>query len=107
MKAVDTDGEKNLVDAALCNLSQAAYICCFRHLQQNIEIHLHDKQFPVAAVKEYAHDIFGWSKTNGVYHECLVDCSDISSFDNTLESLKERWDALEAAAFSPSFMNGY
>ena len=59
MKAVGTDGEKNLVDAALCNFSQAAYIHCFRHLQQNVEMHLHDKQFPVTAVKAYAHDIFG------------------------------------------------
>ena len=100
VKAVGTDGEKNLVDAALRNFSQGAHIRCFRHLQQNIEMHLHDKQFPVATIKEHAHDIFGWSETNGVYHEGLVDCSDISSFDDTLESLKERWDALEAAAFS-------
>ena len=100
VKAVGTDGEKNLVDAALRNFSQAAHIRCFRHLQQNIEMHLYDKQFPVATIKEYAHDMFGWSETNGVYHEGLVDCSDISSFDDTLESLKERWDALEAAAFS-------
>ena len=33
VKAVGTDGEKNLVDAVLHNFHQAAHIRCFRHLQ--------------------------------------------------------------------------
>jgi len=36
------------------------------------------------------HDIFSWIETHGVYHEGLVDCSDINLFDATLASLKER-----------------
>ena len=44
VKAVGTDGEKNLADAALLNSFQAAHVRCFRHLQQNIEMHLCDKQ---------------------------------------------------------------
>ena len=80
VKVVGTDGEKNLADAALHNFSQAAHVCCFRHLQQNIEMHLRDEQFPADRdeqfpadiVKEYTHDIFGWSEINGVYHEGLM-----------------------------------
>ena len=97
VKVVGTDREQNLVDAALHNFSQAVHVRCFRHLQQNIEMHLRNEQFPVDAVKEYTHDIF---ETNGVYHEGLVDYSDIDSFDATLDSLKERLDSLEKAAFS-------
>ena len=52
-------------------------------------MHLRNEQFPVDVVKEYTHDIFGWCETNG-----------IDSFDATLDSLKERWDSLEKAAFS-------
>jgi len=39
-KAISTDGEKTLVDATLRNFPQAAYFCCFRYLQQNVERHL-------------------------------------------------------------------
>ena len=40
VNAIVTDGEKTLVDAALRNFPQAAHVCCFRHLQQNVEMHL-------------------------------------------------------------------
>ena len=36
VKAIDTDGEKTLVDAALHNFPQAAYVRCFRHLRGKI-----------------------------------------------------------------------
>ena len=35
-----------------------------------------------------------------MYHEGLVDCSDITAFDGALQVLKERWDQLESNAFN-------
>ena len=55
VKAVGTDGEKNLVDAVLDNFHQAAHIRCFIHLQQNVELHLHEQKFPTSTIKEYVH----------------------------------------------------
>ena len=46
VKAVGTDGEKNLADAVLNNFHQAAHLRCFRHLQQNVEMHLQEHHFP-------------------------------------------------------------
>ena len=96
VKAVGTDGEKNLVDT----FHQAAHIRCFRHLQQNVDMHLREQQFPTSMIKEYIHDIFGWSETSGTYHEGLVDCCDSIVFDASLTSLKETWDEMEIEAFS-------
>lgn len=100
VKAVGTDGEKNLVDAVLDTFHQAAHIQCFNHLQQNVEMHLREEQFPNSTIKEYIHNIFGWSETSGTYHEGLVDCCDSIVFDASLTSLKERWDEIEIEAFS-------
>ena len=97
VKAIGTDGEKALVDAALRNFPQAAHVRCFRHLQQNIERHLREKQFPADTIREYNHDVFG---SGGTYHEGLVDCPDISAFNSAIEALEERWNCLESVAFS-------
>ena len=43
--------------------------------------------------------IFGWSETDGSYHEGLADCRDIESFNTCLEALKPKWDNLERNAF--------
>ena len=100
-----------MVGAALCNFPQAAHVRYFRHLQQNIESHLREQQFPSDTVREYTHNIFGWTDSGGVYHEGLVDCCDITAFNTTLESLKDRWNNFESAAFSdrkshkPAFYN--
>ena len=85
VSAAQTDGEKNLVDAVLHNFPRAAHVHCFRHLQQNIEMHLRNQQFPPCVVKKYTHDIFGWSETDGTYPEGSVDCCDIQSFDTKLK----------------------
>ncbi len=77
IKAIGTDGEKNLVDAALHNFPHAVHLRCFRHLQQNVELHLRNEQFPQPTIKEFTHDIFGWTESNGTYHEGLVDSQDI------------------------------
>ena len=102
IKAVGTDGEKNLVEAVLRNFPHVTHIRCFRHLQQNIEMHLHDHHFSQSTIKEYTHDIFGWSESNGIYHEGLVDCFDASSFDESFEALKLKWDKLENDEFQNS-----
>ena len=47
-------------------------------------------------MKQYTHDIFGWSETDGSYHEGLVDCRDIQSFNT---SLKPKWDHQEQNSF--------
>ena len=50
-------------------------------------------------MKEYTRDIFGWSETDGSYHEGLVDRLDIESFNTSLEALKPKWDRQEQNAF--------
>ena len=57
VKALGTDGEKNLVDAVVRNFPEAACIRCFRHLQQNIESYLCEQQFSSGVIRQYAHDI--------------------------------------------------
>jgi len=99
INAVGTDEEKNLVDAVLRNFPQVAHVRCFRHLQQNIELHLRNEHFPLTTIKQYTRDIFGWNEADGTYHEGLVDCCDISTFDAKLEVLKTKWDQLEKTAF--------
>ena len=50
---------------------------------------LEREQFPSDTVREYIHDIFGWTDSGGAYHEGLVDCPNIAAFNTTIESLKE------------------
>ena len=56
-----TDGEQNLADALVHQFKSADHLRCIRHLQQNIERHLHEKGFPQSAIKQYAHDILGFT----------------------------------------------
>jgi len=63
-------------------------------LQQNVEMHLREHHFPQDKIREYIQDIFGWTETCGLYHESLVDFSDITIFDTALQSLKERWKVM-------------
>ena len=93
VKAVGTDGGKNLVDAAVRNFPEAAHVRCFRHLQQNIEAHLREHQFSSAVVLHYIHDLFGWRDEN-TYQEGLVHSYKIDAFDVSLSNLKSKWDQL-------------
>lgn len=100
MKAIGTDGEKTLVDAALRNFPQAAHVRCFRHLKQKTEMHLRvNNHFPEKPITEYNNDIFGWTETCGLYYEGLVDSTDGTTFDASLFSLKGKWDDMEIDAF--------
>ena len=62
--------------------------------------HLHDKQFPQSAVKDYVHDIFAFTDTDGVYHKGLVDCSDAEAYDELLTSMEVVWEEREQEVFS-------
>ena len=73
VKAVGSDGEKTLVEAILRNFPAAVHLRCLRHLQRNIERYLHKHNSPASATKIYIRDIFGWTDTDGLYHEGLVD----------------------------------
>ena len=92
IQAVGTDGEKPLVDALARNFPYASQLRCFRHLQQNLETHLKDNQFPSNVIKEYIHEIFGWVDTDGTVHEGLVDSYTVEDFDQHLKDLQLAWD---------------
>ena len=81
--------KRNLVNAAIRYLPQTAHIRCFWHLQQNIEKHLCEKQFPPPTViKLLVGNIFRSTKSDGTYHEELVDSRDAQTFDAQLDDLK-------------------
>ena len=64
-----------------------------------MEHHLREQQFPVSTVKEYIHDVFGWSDSSNIYHEGLFDCCGSIAFDALLNSLKEKWEKMEIDTF--------
>ena len=41
-----------MVDAVVPNFPQASHIRCFQQLQQNVEMHLREHQFPQSAIKK-------------------------------------------------------
>jgi len=63
--AVGTEGEQNIVDALAHKFNSAVHLCCFRHLQQTVERHLHDECFPQSAIKVYIHNMFGFTDKDG------------------------------------------
>ena len=62
--------------------------------------HLSELNFPSEVGNNYVKDVFGWAGRDGTYHEGLVDCEDQVSFFENLGILKNKWDDLEAEAFS-------
>lgn len=86
--ATGTDGEKCLVDALAHSFPHACQLQCFHHLQQNIESHLHDWQFPQC----FVHNMFGYIDQDGIYHEGLVDCCDDKAYDKLLASMGVVWN---------------
>ena len=99
VQAIGTDGEKALADALTENFPHAIHLRCFCHLQQNVESHLREKQFPSAVIRQYVKDIFGWRDHDTVY-EGLVDSVDAQSFNSQLQQLQNEWDEREKLAFS-------
>ena len=100
IQAVGTDGEKPLVDALARNFPYASQLRCFRHLQQNLETHLRDNQFPPNVINEYIHEVFGWGDTDGTVHEGLVNSYTVEDFDQHPKDLQPTWDCQELEAFS-------
>ena len=76
------------MDALAHSFPHTLQLQCFRHLQLNIESHLRDHQFPQSVIKDYVHDIFGYTDQHDVYHEGLVDCYDAQSYDQLLASME-------------------
>ena len=56
VKAIGTDGEVNIIDAAHQQFPDAILLRRFRHLQTNIERHLHGKHLPVSTIKLFVQD---------------------------------------------------
>jgi len=67
-------------------------------------LHLRKQQFSSGVIARFVHDIFGWEDSNGNYHEGLVDCDKIGSFDASLLSLKMKWGPGKADGFSGSYL---
>ena len=90
IKAIGTDGEINIIDAAHQQFQSALQLRCFRHLQVNIERYLHAKKTPSFAVRSYIQEIFDWTDADGVRSEGLVDSNSADEFYSSLFKLKER-----------------
>ena len=100
IQAVETDGEKALVEAIGKSFPHASQLRCFRHLQQNIETYLRDKQFPQNAISEYTREIFGFVDPGNAVHEGLMDSYMSDEFDASLEALQVKWDNRELKCFA-------
>ena len=70
-------------------------ICIASGICNRILRHLHEKGFPQSVIKQYAHDIFGFTDKEGYYHEGLVDSFDASEFDVHVGELKDEWNQRE------------
>ena len=92
IQAVGTDGEKALIDAIEKCFPHASQLRCFRHLQQNVEMYLRDKQFPQSAITEYTREIFGYVDSESTVHEGLVDSFTSLDFDERLQALQLQWE---------------
>ena len=99
VQATGTDGEQCLVEALSLSFPHARQLRCFRHLQKNIEKHLREKEFSSNSIKEYVHDIFGYTYPDGTYHEGLVDCCSTEEYDKLLSSLEDNWNQREQQVF--------
>ena len=99
VQVVGTDGEKALVDAIGKSFPHASQLRCFRHLQQNVETYLRDKQFPQNAINEYTQEIFGFVDSDNAVHEGLVDSYTSEEFDVCLQALQVKWDNRELKCF--------
>ena len=78
------------MDALAHKFNSAVHLRCFRHLQQNVERHLHDECFPQSAIKVYIQNMFGFTDKVG-----LVDSFDAAEFDVDVSELKDKWNQRE------------
>ena len=94
LKALGSDGEVAITNASLMAFESAVQLRCFNHVKKNIKNKLQDIGSSKQSKKIILSDIFGavsdpTSKIIG-----LVDCLTHVEFDQKLESLSEKWDAL-------------
>ena len=100
VKAIGTDGERNIIEAAQQQFQEALLLRCFHHLQTNIERHLHLKQISSATTRLFIQDIFGWTDIEVIHREGLVDCKDADEFYDLLSDLKDTWLQRESCSSS-------
>jgi hypothetical protein len=80
VKAIGTDGEHNLIEAAQQQFKEAVHLRCFRHLPTNIEHHLHSKQVSAANIRMFIQEIFGWTDIERIHKDGLLDCNSAEDF---------------------------
>ena len=98
IRAIGTDGEISLIEAAGQQFQHAIHLRCFRHLQKNIESHLSTSRLTPSVIQEFIKDIFGWTGGDDSHKEGLVDSNDPSEFFSNLEALRRVWDNRESDA---------
>jgi hypothetical protein len=97
IKAIGTDGELNIINAAHQQFRTAFQLRCFRHLQKNIERHLQEKRMSSFVIRLYIQEIFGWVDADGTRSEGLVDSKSSDEFQLALSALKDKWICREQA----------
>lgn len=80
LRAFGTDGEKALIDAFAHEFRFATHLTCFIHVRRNIKDELNKRMIPDPLRTEILDDIFGRRSGSSLF-EGLVDCIDISSFE--------------------------
>ena len=89
-----TDGEKALSDAFAHEFHFAVHLTCFIHCRRNIKERLHNQHFSESEIKNVLDDIFS-CQHGDVFAEGLVDANSEDEFEKKLETLLERWKAIE------------
>ena len=98
---------KNLIQAIHQQFQNALQLCCFRHLQSNLEHHLQEKKVPMSLIQLYVQDVFGSDSQEGIHFEGLVDCHSEEDFQSKLTRLQPVWDQMICqSVMSRIFMDG-
>ena len=75
--------EKALIDAFSHEFRFASHLTCFIHVKRNIKEELKKRMIPDSVQSEILDDIFGRRSGSSLF-EGLVDCIDVSSFEEKL-----------------------
>lgn len=99
IRAVGTDSERALIAAISQQFRGALQLRCFRHIQADIERHLHEKKYPSSVIKQYIQDIFGADNSEGSYVLARIGrlCY-WEEFNEQLETLRPVWEKREENA---------
>ena len=90
VRVFGTDGERALIDAFSHEFPFALHLTCFNHVRRNIKDELSKLALPEDICTEILEDIFG-KKVEATMYEGLVDCEDVSMFDEKFELVQAKW----------------